>query len=217
MLCAGCVVTPLPDPPTIDPPDVERMFVNPTSTGPLDIDAMAGTVDPGLTVVAVNLDGIDPPVRALADVDGGFSMTVRGSLGDVVRVHAEMDGVRSVPVDFVATGGMPSPLAPALGCLTMPDAIAFGDVAVGSSEPIAIPIDNGCSAQVQVDAIALRVPTAGLNVRTATPLTIAPSASATIEVDAAPTAAGALEEVLLIGIAAPEVGRRAVTLHGTAR
>src|SRR5262245_53190845 len=89
LLCAGCVATPLPDPPSIDPPDVERMFIQPTSVGPaLGIDAMAGTVDPGLTVVAVNLDRTDPPVRALADVDGGFWMTVLGFGGNVVRVHA---------------------------------------------------------------------------------------------------------------------------------
>ncbi len=219
LLCAGCVATPLPDPPTLEPPDVERMFVSPTSVGPaLELRAMPGTVDAGLTVVAVNLDQSDPPVRAVADPDGSFTLTVLGFSGHVVRVHAEMDGARSSPVDFVAVGGTPSPLVPTLAdCLVMADALSFGEVAVGATERITIPIDNDCASEVRFDAIALRVPTLGLNVVTAAPLTIAASSSGVIEVDVTPSAPGALEEVLLVGVAAPEIGRRAVTLYGSAR
>lgn len=214
----ACVATPIPDPPSLDPPDLDRIYEAGTSAGEIDIDGMAGAVDPGAVVVAVNLDAMDPPVRVEADIDGGFSMIVPGFPTHLVRMHAELDDARSPPVDFVATGGgTPVPFDPPLAdCLTIPVELAFGRVAIGATDTVSIPIANDCAADVEIDAIALRVPTAGLNVVTAAPLTVAASTEAVIEVEVAPASAGPLEEVLLLSIAAPEMGRRAVTLRGSA-
>lgn len=209
----GCVATPIPDPPSLD-----MLFVTPTSVGPaVEIAGLAGTVEPRAIVAGVNLDATDPFARAAANAGGAFSLTVLGFPGDVVRLHVEVDGARSEPIDFVAAGGTPAPLVPPLeGCLDVVSATAIGDVAVGSTRTITIPISNACGAAVTIDPIALRAPAAGLSVRTAA-LTIPDGSNANLEIDVAPTAAGAIEEVVLLNVTAPEVGRRAITLYGTAR
>jgi hypothetical protein len=214
----GCVATPLPDPPSLDPPDLEMLYVTPTSVGPsVEITGMAGTLPADAALVGVNLDRTDAPVRVDADPDGGFSMTLLGAPGHVVRIHAERDDARSPPVDFVAAGGTPAAFVPPLAdCLDIPVALALGRVSAGSMRTVSIPIANDCGADVRVDGIALRVPASGLSVRTTAPLTVPASGEAVVEVDVAPAAAGRVEEVLLVDIAAPEAGRRAVTLHGNA-
>jgi hypothetical protein len=213
LFACGCVATPLPDPPSLD-----AMYVAPTSSGPLQIDGMAGAVDPEATIAAVSLDGTDPFTRVSAAADGGFSIVVPGFVFDVVRMHVELDGARSEPIDFVATGGTPMAAVPPLAsCLSIPLAIDTGDTSAGATRTIGVPIENDCAGDVTIDAIALRAPLAGATIVTPAPLVIATGSSATIEVELAPPSAGALEEVLLVSIAAPEAGRRAVTLYGQVR
>jgi hypothetical protein len=212
LLATGCVATPLPDPPSL-----EQVFVMPAASLPLyQVAGMAGAVQTNASVAVVNLDRTEPPVTVAADPDGGFSLMIMASPGNVLRMHVVVDGVRSAPVDFVLGSGTPTALVPTLGdCLSIPAAIDFGSVGVGSSTTVAVQVQNGCAATVQITSIALRTPVSGLTVRTAAPLSIAPSTSAVIEVGAAPSATGPLEEVVLIGIGAPATGRRAVTLYGS--
>jgi hypothetical protein len=101
---ASCVGNPVPEPPHIDPVDLETVFYDdpsdPTVGG---VFSRAGSLEPGVEVWAWNLERDDDPVVAVVQDNGSFELEVWLMHGDELRFQVRTDEGRSRPIDGVAT------------------------------------------------------------------------------------------------------------------
>ncbi|NOY93984.1 MAG: hypothetical protein GXP55_22605 [Deltaproteobacteria bacterium] len=207
ILAAGCVGTPVPEPPNLTPPDPALVEVNVGSVP--GITGQPGALEPGTELWIANLDNMDPPTRIPTRDDGSFrDDSFVAAPGQELRLQARRGAERSIPVDVRAGGG--EVMRPTAGCLVLRPALELNlDDPETASRVV---IENGCGVDARIDDIRLRAPSASIRVDTAPPLMIPDGASANITLSLLPDATGLTEEVLILDVSAPETDRRPVTV-----
>jgi hypothetical protein len=209
VLLVGCSVSPIPDPPNLQPPDLSRIMVE-TGTSVPGLLGEPGAVEPGADLWVVNLDTMEPPVTIVTDPDGGFdSGGIPAFVGQELRLQARMGALRSDPVDFLVGGG--EIVRPTASCLVLEPTL---ELALEAEMTTSIQIANDCGSPARIDAIRLRAPSAAIAIETASPLDIADGGSATIDIFFRPDASGLLEEIVILDVTLPEIDRRVVTAFG---
>lgn len=217
---AGCIATPVPEPPNLEPPEIESFQVEVSrQVGTILIAGAPGAVEPETVVWGVDLDTADPPATTTAVADGSFALTLTAAEGDELRLQYRCEAVRSDPVDALVTGagGLErSVVAADLACVELAPALELdlGAAELGGEAAGSIEVRNDCGEAIRVSAARLRVETGPFELVTAPPLDVAAGGVADVEVRFGPTAAGLAEEVLLLEAGAAAVDRRAVTLFG---
>ena len=100
---AGCVGSPVPEPPNVEPVDLVDVFyddpIDPMAGG---IKAGPGSLETDREIWLWNLDQIEEQGWAAVETDGSFEVDVRFVPGDEVRFQVRTDEGRSAPVDGVA-------------------------------------------------------------------------------------------------------------------
>lgn len=166
---SGCVVSPVPEPPTIDD---DRLWIELISTNPDNPDDLvdtaiihgdSGAVTPGGAMLrAVNLDSTETVREIVVEDDGSFSVALGGQPGHMFRLRAFAYELWSSSVDIVApeeTGPvLPAP-RPLRDCfrLSSPSQVDLGNVALGDIAVEVIAIENECDSFAFIENIRLRV------------------------------------------------------------
>lgn len=217
LFAGGCTVTPMPEPPNLDPPDVTKLtFGTSSGTGQVMLMGDRGALGAGERLWAVNLDGVGPPIETVAADDGGFTLGLSSSFGDELRLQARLDAQRSDPVDVEVPSAAPV-VRPFADCLTARPLyeVGFRESPVGSPVAATLRLDNACGVTIELAAPRLRVERADFVVTSAMPTSIADGATVEIALSWTPRAAGLAEEILFIDVIAPESSRWPFTLWGT--
>jgi hypothetical protein len=218
-LLAGCVVNPVPEPPSA--PELFGRHLHGVPCGPCDGPAVVkgerGATRSAETVSAVNLDTSDAPVFEPVRLDGSFRIVVDALSGDEIRVRALRDDLRSAPVDLLLLpSGLLRPVSrPLASCLVVEPELSFGDRAVGGAASRTLRVAHTCPEPVQVAAIALRASASDFTLDAeAAPITLNAGDFVDLRATFEPSTTGLREDLLIIDIAAPERDRRVVTLVG---
>jgi hypothetical protein len=205
----GCIVSPQPNPPSLDPQAV-TVFVDPA--GLMDSVMVRGgpgsVLPPEGAIVALNLDTAEPPTAEPVNEDGSFVAIVRVTGDDELRVQVRNGSARSAPFDFrFRTDGTIIPSErPLRDCLRVAPA---SELDLGTRSTASVAIDNGCSHPIAFLPSRIR---GGGPFSVVTDVTaLAAGESALLRVSAEP-APGAREEVLLIETSDPPGDRRPITL-----
>lgn len=217
---AACTATPIPDPPTLDPPPLDGIIhVDETiGTGEpmLGLTVPPGTLEPGSTLFVANLETAEPPLFLPVEADGSVTTTIFTlNLGDVLRTQVRQDDLRSTPVDgrvVEADAPLMSPDTTVADCLVATPTLEldFGAAAATAQE---ISFDNGCGGAVQLTP-ALRQEVAAFTVPGA-PLDIADGGFATLSVGfAGGDGMTLVEDILLVEVTGVVTGRLAISLLG---
>ncbi|MEM9188927.1 MAG: hypothetical protein AAGF12_07110 [Myxococcota bacterium] len=212
----GCTATPLPEPPNFEP-EINPEFVTTPSNGQftrdIDIDVIGapGAVEGGGSRIWIlNLDAEESaPLERPVAVDGSFAARLRGTYGDVIRVEL-LPETSQGPIDLVTNLENASLLParrPFADCLQAnPRArFDFGDIAVGTTLPAPITIENAC-ARLVFEQPRLKFGDAGFRV--------AQVDDARITIEFAPTSAGDAVDILFIETSGPSRDRIPITLRG---
>ncbi len=214
LTATGCVGTPLPQPPVLEPPNPDGVLFN-GSGSTVGVVGSPGAVAPGIPELwLVNLDGVADPVLATVAEDGSFAVTFESADGDEVRMQARDGELRSDPVDVRVPDSTPSVRSAACLVLDPPLELRFAGTPTGERTPGTITLENTCGAEARIDTADLRRP-APFSVLDATPVIIADGATATLNVEFAPTGRGTQEEILFVQITSPTADRRPITLTGS--
>ncbi|MGE0787159.1 MAG: hypothetical protein AB7S26_15920 [Sandaracinaceae bacterium] len=153
---AGCVATPVPDPPDIEPPNLANIVVNgPVGVpgmGSVNLDASADAVEPGATLWALGGFAIGPARTAPANDLGGFSTSVPVDDGRPwVRLQARDGERRSIPLDVdVDVREGPPTLLPLSSCVEIDSEARF------DTDDVAVSIVNRCGATLTLARLDLR-------------------------------------------------------------
>jgi hypothetical protein len=216
VLAAGCVGTPIPQPPALDPPDADRIAYEMAGSITVLVGG-PGAVLPGTTLWGVNLDGVLDPQTTVVNADGSFSLGVFALPGQELRVQTRDGDERSRPVDLRVPRG--EIVRRTEACLTLEPALELRRPAidVGMLDRQRVRLTNGCEAEVVIDEVVLRRPSDAWSVATPGPITLPAGASSDLEVVFQAPSAGLHEEILFVVIGAPEADRRPITLSGEGR
>lgn len=203
ILFACCTVTPVPDPPNLDP---DLVTVNVEGSVPYVVGDV-GSADPLAEAWGVDLEGGSAAVTAAIGADGSFRLGPLGRPGGEIRLQVRTASARSEPIDASVAPGILAPVTrPLDDCLTIAPP---REAALAATTVIAIA--NGCSGELVVDAIRLRAPVPAITIETAAPLRVAAGASAEIRVALTPGPTP-IEEILFLDVSAPEPERLPITL-----
>ncbi len=218
LLLAGCVVSPQPSPPSDEPSfDGDGLVVAELSSmedlaGIISFTAGPGTVDPGEgDVIVTNLANADAPSVASVSADGSFTIALAGQPNDVIRFQVKQGDLRSEPFD-VAIDATTQGLVEILdtpSCLVLEPTRHLPLDGEGDSRSVLI--RNECETRVTTQPPRLRRGEAGFTFTPTQALVVEPGEVGIITVTSE-SAAGELEDVLLLDIVEPEPTRRAVTL-----
>lgn len=231
IVLAGCLGTETGNPPTDpedppeeqEPPELEedRLHGMPdVGLGAMTvtvwgISGETGAVDPAEgTVVVTNLDNAEPPVRTDVRDDGTFSLEAAGEDGDVFRIEAIVEGVRSDPVDRRANEEdreLQPVMRPLADCfVTDPKArLAF----TGDARDAQVAIDNGCDERLELETPRLRTDRSDFAVEPTEAFELAPDATANVEVRLQEELSEGDHAILFIEVTSPQRDRRPVTLY----
>jgi hypothetical protein len=224
VLYGACGATPVPDPPDLDPPELEDttaesvvMLVGGTAT---TIEGAPGSAPPGATVHVVRLSGTETPALALAREDGGYSMTITAEMGEELRLSFRSGESRSAPVDGVVPTTGPGPLTPVRRepCVTVDPPLELGldDAEIGGESIGTIVVTNGCDGPITI-ATRLRAPSIALTAGAPIEATIAAGGSTSFDVTLAPSAAGMFEEIVFADVTGAIAESYPITVFGVAR
>jgi hypothetical protein len=216
LLPLGCLGTPQPDPPNIDPAHIFGFG----TLGPPTVRILGeeGAVVPADVLLRIySLDQTEPPVDVTPAPDGSFDIEVPGLPDEEFRLQALRDGERSLPLDVVVvttgTGLVQPAPRPLADCLwTSPEL----ETTVPAGGRATIRLRNDCVDPVVVSRIAIRVPVSPFAVVSPTaPADLPAGAELPIVVEYVPLAGDPDEEILLLETSAPLADRRPITLVGT--
>lgn len=222
-LGASCGFTPVPEPPALDPPDLEQVtlvvdsILPPTPETPFDIAGDVGAAEPGTTIWIVNLDLPYPPWESVVGEDGSFLVSVLGEEGQELRIQLRQDDLRSDPLDVIIeniVNGARVSLADREGCITAAAELDLGDAPVSETTTGSIVVANHCADDLVIERVESRRAMPDLAATPTLPLTIAPGTSSQIDIRFAPSEEGTFEEILFIFITSPVTERRSVTVFG---
>jgi hypothetical protein len=219
----SCVVTPVPEPPDLDPPDPDLIVLESVMSimeTEVFITGERGAAEPGTTVWVVALASTSPPITETVADDGSFDLRILASSNTELRIQLRSpEGLRSDPVDLV----VPPPLEPVRGatvvrddCLVLdpPYELDLGEFQQGVDSEVSLSIRNGCGSEITIDALELRVPTPSFQIIESPPISIADGDVATVTVRFDPRETGLIEEILFVGVGDPLNARWPVTLFG---
>lgn len=217
----GCTVSPVPEPPGPEPRLGTSVSIEGGCSACSSTPRLSG--GPGSTsdateVWGINLDRQEPPVTAATNADGSFTLSIRGEPGQQVRLQARRDRERSLPRDFVlfASGAPMLQERVPTACWSAPLEIDFGSAPSGAVRARTLVLRALCLEPLQVDAVALRAPSAAFSVRApALPQVITRGEFLEVAVEFSPPRAQPYEEVLLIQIGGDDPDRRGITLLGS--
>lgn len=224
LLGPACSLRPQPEPPPVDPGpviDADLLTATPTSPSAMvsgNIEGAPGASPAGALLRGYNLERSDAPAETVAAPDGSFLLLLDVIEGEEVRLEVLADEARSKPLDVIIGSGISNPtrsVRALADCLSIAPALELDLGQVGSAMVERnIVIANGCSFEVTVGAVGMRAPMDGLTVTFAQPMPIASGASAPVLIQyQAPTGLlGAVEDVLLIEVVAPQRDRRPITI-----
>ena len=219
LILSGCTGSPVPEPPNLSPPALDRIRSMPGSSGGSILVGGAGAAEPGTFLWVANLETADAPITTPVGADGSFMLFVSFTDGDELRLQVrDTDDDRSRPID-VTTPAIAEIVRPLAGCLTIepPLELDFGTTSTGAPLTEAIAIDNTCGDTVTIAMVRSRSGSTSFATTAATPIDVADGASASIEVTFNPTTVSAHEEILFLEVGAPSTERRPITVIGTAR
>lgn len=229
LFSVSCIVSPVPQPPNVEPPELDVTGVDGIWCDNCDAPALRlvgpegavthPEVTEGLTVWAVDLDRTSPPwVGAVAN-DGSFVVHVDGGGIDVYRLQArvEIDGVlaRSSPVDVTFEGDpatpreLEHPLAECFEVEPWPE-LDFGVASNGDFEEVEI--RNLCDEALIVDRAAMRSPNDVFAVVGDPPTVVEPQSTVVVEIELIAEEPGMVEAILNLAVSGPGVDRRDLTL-----
>ena len=165
ILAATCVVSPQPEPPSID---AERITVALTSLDPEDPDpdtvtltGAEGAASPAGSVLSlIDIDDVRAWTEIIIQTDGSFQVTFRGRPGHELRLQIATDSARSAPLHMVVPDedGPVVPVSNPLGaCLFIAPSsdVDVGDVALGDVGMQTVTVRNECDAAVEIGALRL--------------------------------------------------------------
>lgn len=228
-LCVSCVVSPVPQPPNIDPPELdvtgmEGLWCENCDQPALSIVGPPGAVTHpevtgGLVVWVVDLDRTNALRSVEVAEDGSFVVHVEGGSFDVFRLQArvEIDGVmvRSSPVDVTfevessVARVLEHPLAECFEVEPWPEhdfgAASRGDIAQ-------VEVRNLCDELLIVDLAALRAPSDAFAVVGEPPTRVEPRSAVIVELELIAEEPGMVEAILNLSVSGPDVDRRDLTL-----
>jgi hypothetical protein len=206
---AGCIVSPQPNPPSLDPQTI-TVYLDPAGImDSVEVRGAPGSVFPAEgAIVAVNLDSTEPPTAEPVNADGSFVAIVRIGGDDELRVQVRNGGVRSEPFDFRfrLDGTIVPSERPLADCLRVAPAL---ELDLGTRLMGSVAVENACAHAVTFLPSRLRA--AGPFDVVTDVSTLAPGASALLRVSAHP-APGAREDVLFIETSDPPGDRRPISL-----
>jgi hypothetical protein len=209
IVLAGCVGTPLPDPPDFGPLEGEP---NGVRGGGFDV---VGSVDihdrSGLVVWGVNLEDTSPPITSAVAPDGSFRLFDIGSLENVVRLELRAGEWRSPPEDARIAWGALEAVEPALPCVEVATVLDLGRAtSVGVVLDGSVRVINRCGSTIEIDA-RLRTAAGPFQILSA-PSMVEDGGSIDVVVRfSAPATAGLYDQILFLDVG-DAIDRRAVTL-----
>lgn len=206
LLLWGCVGTPQPDPPNLDPHLVD---LGTERGGEVTLIGSPGAVTPaGATLHITNLDSDLPPVVVAPAPDGSFSTAIPGAADDELRMQVRHEDRRSIPRDvLVLEDGLQLAVRPLADCFTTEPHL---ELAAPLSGTVDVTLVNDCDEALEISRVEPRTAGSGLSV-IAAPGEVPPGSSATVTLELSPPWSEGSEEILLIEVAAPEPDRRPIT------
>jgi hypothetical protein len=197
--CGPGAATPMPEPPSIDVNRVGNGEEVYPLTGPAPIALLGdvGAAPPHATVRVLNLDDTREAVATTADAEGRFSLEIIASAGEELRFEARTSGGFAEPVDARVKDDL-SGVTPSQHpeCFVLETGRAL-EVTAGATA--AVRMTNECAGEVTLDDVRLRLGTAGFSFEAPTPLSVAPGASATVDVELTPGTTPA-QDVLFLDV-----------------
>lgn len=220
---AGCVTSPVPQPPPLELDVTLVTAPGCPDCGGLTIEGSPGAVIgdlgvpgsvPQAVIWIVNLDTTSQPVIEPLAEDGSFEVTPDGSSGDTFRLQARTEDERTEPVDIEILDDNQIALVehPLDGCLSIepPLELDFESDDPGSRRQVVIA--STCGDELLLEPPRLRAPNDGFGIEgELSRLGSGEDATLTVEYsDTAPN--GVVEEIFFIEVSSPERDRRAITL-----
>lgn len=217
---ASCVATPMPEPPYLDPLELELV------KSEIDPDGLFVTVlfrgQPGAaparaTLWVVNYDSQAPAAETAINADGSFELELSDNFGDLWRLQLRDGTRRSTPQDVRLEDDLsPTPLE-LDPCLELDPQyeIAFGETIVGEPATLELRVNNRCSESIWVDSADVRLDSTPFErVGFSSAQSILPEGELSIGVAYTPLGPDEDEEILVLGLGAPLDETRAITLFG---
>jgi hypothetical protein len=218
-LAAGCVVSPVPQPPPLGL-DVEGTTMDVDACPACDVRLVevrgpAGSVTgDGVELWVVNLDSTARPQTHPVEDDGSFAVMLEAAPGQELRFQARREEQRSDPVDIVgAEDGSVTLVSHALEpCFSLEPRLEldFGVLA----GPRSIDLASDCEAEVEIE-VRLRAPSTAFVIGESPSSLSSGEAGALTVTRPSGMPDGLTEEILFVEVVAPERDRRAVTLIAT--
>ena len=206
-LAIGCVATPVPDPPTFDPPAADQVIVGDegTSSALPTLRLLPGAIPEGTLLRIVNLDSED----AALELAPGESAAFPSALGDHVRLQIrDLESSERSPVSDGVIAPVDEPLQPLEHLLACVEVDAELEM---TSANAVLAIHNGCTDPVSF----------GVHLRTASDnfvvdssnlrMELAPDERADVSIAFVQNSADELEQLVLIDAVAGEIEDRFAT------
>ena len=203
LFVVGCIATPIPEPPNIDPPNPDAMtgqVLSSVEGKDILFTGHAGAATADTDLWAVNLNRSDPPELVEVWEDGSFEVTLPGDAGDELRLQLRRDEARSAPIDVIARD-LETPVPVTRDeCLVLDPSLelGFGAVYIDGNAPGSITVRNNCTEEVVVTDLGMRIDTGDFIIDSSPPISIDSGSSGTVEVSFTPTGTGLIEELLFV-------------------
>lgn len=212
LLAAGCVGTPVPQPPAHQPPDPAMFAYEPVGTGPPAFFGRPGSAEPGTMLWIAPLDTPQDPLLVEVQADGSFMTGLFVPDGQELRVQTRSAAGRSRPIDVrVPVGG--EIVRDTEACLVVPAELELPPGPVGVPVDAVLALENVCLETHRIGAARLWRAAPAWSIGS-TPLEIPPESTVELAVRFIPEA-GLSEEILFLDVDLPTSERRPVTLIGS--
>lgn len=220
LLVVSCVATPMPEPPNLEPPDINLVIgTDIMAREPrLRLDGAAGAAEPGATIWVVGFGWWSPPSTTVVADDGSFSVVVTGYEGAAARIQTRTSELRSTPLDVILHEDANPESIVWESCLGLAPALELdlGEAAVDGSMEGVVEIHNGCSSDIEITIPPLYLGGFNFSVNTESPVNVPTLGEAQIEVAFEPESEGSQEDILLLEVVGPFEENRPITLFGLA-
>ncbi len=196
--CGPGAATPLPEPPSIDVTRVSTGGEAMPLAGPAPVQLIGevGATPARATVRVLNLDDTRPAVATTSGPDGTFALGILAAEGNELRLEARSGEATTAPVDVRVLRNL-SGVAP----VERPDCVAFEApwLEVPTFGVQRLDVTNECTGELRIEAVSLRLGSAGFAVEAFAPETLEPGQASSIAVTFAADEAQA-EDVLFVSV-----------------
>lgn len=211
LLLAGCVMSPIPEPPQAT--FIVDKVITENTQGMRSLGIITG--DPGAaspvgaTIRVFNLDAQYSPVDGQVEANGSFMLDLEVDEGDELRFQIITDEYRFDAIDLVAGPPNTVPVLaerPLADCLLLEPA---AEIDLAATQTVVV--ENTCENDVQLEAPSLRAPLTGIEIGSdrSWPEVVTPGGSITVDVQVDPD--WDIEDIFFITVITPELDRRPIT------